>query len=94
MRWHLWVPTVSGTLAGHADGYERWLNARGYSPGLITVRRWQLGQLSVWLVREGLTIADLSDGAVGERFADAMRAAGHRTLVSKRSLRGSAGVSE
>ena len=87
MRWHLWVPKVSGPLASCVEGYERWLSARGHPAGLVQTRRWQLAELSVWLEREGLTVGDLADPVVRERFAAAQRAAGHRSFVSKLSLR-------
>ena len=76
MRWHLWVPKVSGPLAPCVEGYELWLSARGHPAGLVQMRRWQLGELSVWLEREGLTVADLADPVVRERFAQAQSAAG------------------
>jgi len=41
MRWHLWVVSVSGPLAPHAEGYEQWLAARGYSPRTIQLKVWQ-----------------------------------------------------
>ena len=50
-------------------------------------RRWQLGELSAWLEREGLAIGDLADPLVRERFAAAQRAAGRRSFVSRLSLR-------
>jgi integrase/recombinase XerD len=87
MRWHLWVPKVSGPLAPYVEGYEQWLAARGHPAGLVQTRRWQLGELSAWLEREGLTVGDLADPVVRERFAAAQRAAGHRSFVSKLSLR-------
>jgi site-specific recombinase XerD len=87
MRWHLWVPKVSGPLAPCVDGYERWLSARGHAPNLVQTRRWQLGELSGWLERERLAVDELADPLVRERFAEAQRAAGRRTLVSKWSLR-------
>jgi len=87
MRWNLWVPKVSGPLAPCVEGYERWLSARGHAPGLVQTRRWQLGELSAWLEREGLRIGDLADPVVRERFAAAQRAAGRRSFVSKLSLR-------
>ncbi len=87
MRWHLWVPKVSGPLALCVEGYERWLSARGHRPGLVQTRRWQLGELSAWLEREGLTVGDLADPLVRERFAAAQQAAGHRSFVSRLSLR-------
>ena len=87
MRWHLWVPRVSGPLAPCVEGYEQWLSARGHPPGLVQTRRWQLGELSLWLERERLTVGELADPLVRERFAAAQRAAGHRSFVSRLSLR-------
>jgi hypothetical protein len=69
------------------EGYERWLSARGHPAGLVQTRRWQLGELSLWLEREGLAIGDLADPLVCERFAAAQRAARHRSFVSRLSLR-------
>jgi hypothetical protein len=87
MRWHLWVPKVSGRWRRMWKGYEQWLTARGHPAALIQTRRWQLGELSAWLERAGLTVGDLADPLVRERFAAAQRAAGHRSLVSELSLR-------
>lgn len=87
MRWHLWVPTVSGPLAEYAEGYERWLVERGHSLSFARRRRWQLSELSGWLEREVLAIGTLADPLVRERFAAAQRAAGRRTFVSGLSLR-------
>lgn len=86
MSWHLWVPAVSGPLAAHAPGYERWLAARGYSRQTVQRRLWQLGQLSGWLEREDLAVDELTE-VVSARFAAAHRAAGYRTYVSRLSLR-------
>ena len=86
MRWHLWVPRVSGPLAPCADGYERWLVARGYSRGTVQCRLWQLGQLSGWLQREGLAVGELNAG-VATRFAVALRQAGYRSYVTGASMR-------
>jgi integrase/recombinase XerD len=87
MRWHLWVPKVSGPLTPFVDGYERWLTARGHPAGLVQTRRWQWGELSAWLEQEGLAIGDLADPLARERFAAAWRAAGYRSFVSRLSLR-------
>ena len=86
MRWHLWVPRVSVPLAPCADGYERWLVARGYSRGTVQCRLWQLGQLSGWLQREGLAVGELNAGVAG-RCAVALRQAGYRSYVTGSSMR-------
>ena len=86
MRWHLWVPKVSGPLAAYADGYRQWLDARGYSPGSAKLKVWQLNQLSCWLEREGLAVEDWR-GEMAARFAAELQAAGYRSYLSRLSLR-------
>ena len=49
----VWVPAVSGPLAGYAAGYGSWLRAQCYSRSAISDRLWQFDQLSRWLDREG-----------------------------------------
>jgi integrase/recombinase XerD len=73
-------------LAPCADGYERWLVARGYSRGTVQCRLWQLGQLSGWLQREGLAVGELNAG-VAARCAVALRQAGYRSYVTGASMR-------
>ena len=70
----VWVPAVSGPLAGYAAGYESWLRAQCYSRSAISDRLWQFDQLSRWLDREGLTVGELSISEC-ERFAASRRAA-------------------
>ena len=84
-RW-VWAPTVSGPLAGHATGFERWLRTRGFSGSAVSQRIWQFDHLSRWLDREGLRVDQLTP-ARQERFLAARRAVGYRTWVSARSLR-------
>ena len=84
-RW-VWAPTVSGPLAGHATGFERWLRTRGFSGSAVSQRIWQFDHLSRWLDREGLRLDQLTP-ARQERFLAARRTAGYRTWVSARSLR-------
>ena len=86
MRWHLWVPRVSGPLAPYAVGYERWLVERGYAHGSIQLRLWQLGRLSGWLEREGLSAGELTV-ELAARFTAAERAAGYRSYATGLSAR-------
>jgi integrase/recombinase XerD len=86
MRWHLWVPKVSGPLAAYSEGYEQWLAARGYSPGSAKLKVWQLSQLSCWLEREGLAVGEWT-GEMAARFAACQQAAGFRSYRSRLSLR-------
>jgi integrase/recombinase XerD len=85
MGGRLWAPTVAGPLAPYAEGYERWLVARGFRPRGVPKRVWQLDHVSRWLERERLT-AELSPERV-EQFVAARRAAGYRTWVSSLSMR-------
>ena len=41
MGW-IGTPVVSGPLAEHAAGFERWLAAKGYAPQGAWHRLWQL----------------------------------------------------
>lgn len=84
MASRLWVPVVSGPLARYAPGYGSWLAARGYSRWTVSHRLWQLGLLSRWLEREGLSPGQLSPERV-EAFLAARRAAGYSTWLSVRS---------
>jgi integrase/recombinase XerD len=86
MRWHLWVPEVSGPLAAHAAGYEQWMAVRGYSRHAVQCRLWQLGQLSGWLEREGVAVGELTE-VVAAQFAAAHQSAGYRRYASRLSLR-------
>ena len=81
----VWVPAVSGPLAGHAAGYRSWLQAQSYSPSSVSDRLWQFAQLSRWLADEGLSVGELT-AARCERFAASRRAAGQVTLVARQSM--------
>ena len=54
------IPVVSGPLAEHASGFERWLAAEGYSELGAWHRLWQLDHLSRWLEREQLRPEELT----------------------------------
>jgi integrase/recombinase XerD len=82
----VWAPTVSGPLAEHGVGFERWLRTRGFTGSAVSQRIWQFDHLSCWLEHEGLR-PDQLRSARQEQFLAARRAAGYRTWVSARSLR-------
>lgn len=82
----VWAPTVSGPLAEHATGFERWLRTRGFSGSAVGKRIWQFDHLSRWLEREGLRPDQLTP-ARQSQFLAARRAAGYLTWISARSLR-------
>ena len=42
----VWAPSVSGALAEHGTGFERWLRARGFSRSAVSQRIWQFDHLS------------------------------------------------
>ena len=86
MGGRVWPLTVSGPLAPYGAGYVSWLEARGFSPGALGGRVWQLDHLSRWLEREGLVGAELTLGRV-EEFLVARRSAGYVTWVSALSMR-------
>ena len=71
----VWVPVVTGPLAGFAAGFWSWLASRAYSPSAAADRLYQFDQLSRWLQREGLGVGELT-GEQAERFAQARRGAG------------------
>lgn len=56
----VWAPTVSGPLAEHAMGFERWLRTRGFLGSGVSQRIWQFDHLSRWLEREGLRLDQLT----------------------------------
>ena len=71
----VWVPRVSGPLEAYASGFEIWLNSQAYSPSAAADRLYQFDQLSRWLAREDLGIAELT-GEQAKRFVKSRRAAG------------------
>lgn len=79
------VGVVSGPLAPWADGYGVWLRSRGYSPGAVRDRLLQLGRLSCWLDREGLSAGELTLERV-EAFLRVRVDAGCRTGILPRSV--------
>jgi integrase/recombinase XerD len=83
-RWD-WT-MVSGLLARHAAGYDRWLVDQGYAPLSRPGRMRQFDDLSRWLDQAGLAVEELTPQRA-EQFLAARREAGHVTWVSRLSLR-------
>ena len=81
----VWVPRVSGPLEAYASGFEIWLNSQAYSPWAAADRLYQFDQLSRWLAREDLGIAELT-GEQAKRFVKSRRAAGLVTWSAPMSL--------
>lgn len=83
-RWD-WT-LVSGPLARHAAGYERWLVHQGFAPLSRPARMRQFDDLSRWLDQAGLAVEELTPQRA-EEFLAARRDAGYATWVSGLSLR-------
>lgn len=83
-RWD-WT-LVSGPLARHAAGYDRWLVDQGYAPLSRASRMRQFDDLSRWLDQARLAAEELTPYRA-EQFLAARRDAGHVTWVSGLSLR-------
>jgi integrase/recombinase XerD len=86
MAGRIWAPTVSGPLAPYVAEYRQWLVARGLGGRGIPKRVWQLGLISRWLEREGLSADRLTPERL-EQFVAAHRAAGYATWISRLSTR-------
>jgi len=82
----VWVPVVSGPLAAHAAGFERWLLEQGFARSAVGSRLWQFVHLSRWMEREGLAPGELTSERV-EEFVAARRSAGFVTFGSLPSMR-------
>ena len=82
----VWVPVVSGPLAPHAAGFERWLLEQGFARSAVGNRLWQFAHLSRWMERERLDPGELTVERV-ERFVAAHRTAGYVTFSSVASMR-------
>ena len=55
-----------GQLGPQVEGYRAWLADRGYTPQTVRNMLADLGQLGVWMSREGLVPAELDeDGDCG-----------------------------
>jgi len=75
---------ASGPLAPYAEGFARWLVARGYSRGSARHRLRQFRYLSGWIEQHGMSLEEVSEEAL-EAFLAARRAFGHVGLVTPRS---------
>jgi integrase/recombinase XerD len=75
----------SGPLAAHADGLRAELEGRGYTPGSAALQLQLAAQLSRWMERTGLGLADLADDRVAEFFAR-RRARGLKCHISPKAV--------
>jgi site-specific recombinase XerD len=73
-------------LAPYADGYRQLLAERGYTPGGVVRKLWELGRLSDWMIRNELGLEDLTAARFEEFSAlcksGVERPVGYRTLRS------------
>jgi site-specific recombinase XerD len=74
-----------GQLGPQAGGYRAWLAHRGYTPQTVRNMLADLGQLGLWMSREGLVTAELDEDAT-VAFLAARQAAGHRRAPGPRAM--------
>lgn len=76
---------VTGPLAPSAEGFKAALNAAGYGEHPTRNHLWLMAHVSRWLEDHRLTAGDLDAERVEAFLAD-RRAAGYKTLCSRRAL--------
>ena len=76
-----------GQLGPQVEGYRAWLAHRGYTSQTVRNMLADLGQLGLWMSREGLVTANLGEDAI-VAFVAARQAAGHRRTLERRSSSG------
>jgi site-specific recombinase XerD len=74
-----------GQLGPQVEGYRAWLADRGYTSQTVRNMLADLGQLGLWMSREGLVTADLGEDAM-VAFVAARQAAGHRRTLGPRAM--------
>jgi site-specific recombinase XerD len=75
----------AGVLAGHVDDYRAWLAGRGYTAETVRNMLKDLGQVGLWLSRQGREAADLDEEQMTVHVAD-LRAAGRRRVRGPRGM--------
>jgi site-specific recombinase XerD len=74
-----------GQLGPQVEGYRAWLAHRGYTSQTVRNMLADLGQLGLWMSREGLVPAKLDEDAM-VAFVAARQAAGHRRALGPRAM--------
>jgi site-specific recombinase XerD len=74
-----------GQLGPQVEGYRAWLAHRGYTPQTVRNMLADLGQLGLWMSREGLMPAKLDEDAM-VAFLAARHAAGRRRALGPRAM--------
>jgi site-specific recombinase XerD len=75
----------AGVLAPQVEGYRAWLVQRGYTTLTIRNMLKDLGQLGLWLSRQGLDAADLNEEQLTRHLSD-LQTAGRRRVAGPRGL--------
>lgn len=75
----------AGCLAALVEEYRVWLVRRGHTPQTIVNMLAVLGQVGLWLSRQGLEACDLSEARLREFLAD-RRGAGRQRLPGPRGM--------
>ncbi|MFC9534309.1 tyrosine-type recombinase/integrase [Streptomyces sp. NPDC056975] len=75
----------AGFLTAQVEGYRAWLAERGYTTLTIRNMLKDLGQVGLWLSRQGLNAADLDEGRLKQHLCDA-RKSGRRRVAGPRGL--------
>lgn len=75
----------AGVLAPYVESFRVWLAERGYTT--LTARNMlkDLGQVGLWLSRQGLDAADLDESLVKQHLAD-LRKSGRRRVAGPRGM--------
>src|SRR6266550_2923048 len=74
-----------GRLGPQVEGYRAWLAHRGYTSQTVRNMLADLGQLGLWMSREGLVPANLDEDAM-VAFLAARQAAGRRRALGPRAM--------
>ena len=74
-----------GQLGPQVEGYRAWLAHRGYTSQTVRNMLADLGQLGLWMSREGLVPANLDEDAM-VAFLAARQAAGRRRALGPRAM--------
>ncbi len=75
----------AGQLGPQVEGYRSWLAQRGYTPGTARNMLKDLGQVGLWLSRQGLEAEQLNEERMAA-FLVAQRVAGHRRVPGTRAM--------
>jgi site-specific recombinase XerD len=75
----------AGQLGAQVEGYRAWLAHRGYTSQTVRNMLADLGQLGMWMSREGLVTANLDEDAM-VAFLAARQASGRRSARGPRAM--------